>query len=205
MRWTILRNLIPMLKMAIKPKLNRVLKFKPSSFLGSRFFLLSLSIIGLSVQGSAQSDLFNDLAKTYDLNAELYFYASTLRMINIQRDPAFDEMVSDIDKMKFFQIGDMSSTEIRKLASRFREEENFEELMTMDGKKEMLYIMANDDDEYIALFRSGDGVIAVDLMGKIGVSKIPDLINSISADNFLNVFEVGKGERREHQSGKERN
>ena len=146
----------------------------------------------------SQNELFKTLKDSYNVNAELYFYASTLRMINISRDPNFDELVRDIDKMTFYQLDELPSAEIRQFVSQLYSEYGFEEMITVDSKEETIYVVGKEESEFIAIIKSGGFTMAVDLEGKIRVDKIPELVNSLNADSFLNVFEIGKDERREH-------
>ncbi|MEQ9423410.1 MAG: DUF4252 domain-containing protein [Cyclobacteriaceae bacterium] len=150
------------------------------------------------MQSQGQSDLFNSIKKDNILDAELYFYASTLRMINIKRNPGFDELVNGIDKLKFFKVADLDRKEIRELANKFYTEEGYEEMVVIDGKEEVVHVMAREDDEYIALMADERGMIAVELIGNIGVHKIPELINTLNEGDLLDVFEVGREERLEH-------
>ncbi len=186
--------------MRIRTGLIRKSVKKPTLLQKGRFFLVLtfLYMPGFHNSIQAQSDVFKSIGKQYELGAELYFYASTLRMININRDPNFDEMIEDIKKMTFYQVNDFPISELKSFSKKFRDEEGFEELMTIEGKQQTLYILGKDEDEFIALLKTDEGVVAVDIMGMIRIDKIPDLINSFKTDNFLNVFEVGKSERNEH-------
>jgi hypothetical protein len=39
----------------------------------------------------------------------LYFYRNTLRMLNQSEDPSFDELIKDIEKMRFLMIDKTTS------------------------------------------------------------------------------------------------
>jgi len=182
--------------MTVNRKHQYSINKSPGFSLKPWILLFSLSLM-TSISSPAQSKLFASLQDSPSLDTELYFYASTLRMINIQRNPGFDEMVKDIRRMKFFKLRDYKINEIRELAGQFKEE-GFEELMTMEGKDETFYILGRSDDEFISLVKAEGDMIAVSLEGKIGVHKIPELIESLNADNFLDVFEIGRDERKEH-------
>ncbi len=180
---------------------------KPALIFKGRFFLgfICILIMEAVTPVKAQSELFKSLQESYDLNVELYFYASTLRMINLTRDPNYNEMVKDIEKMIFYQINDVPINEIRAISKKFIEEEEFEELMSVEGKEETFYVLGKNENEFVALLKTDKDLIAINLKGMIRINKIPDLINSLNADNFLNVFEVGKDERREHKEESRQN
>ena len=154
---------------------------KPALIFKGRFFLgfICILIMEAGTPLKAQSELFKSLQESYDLNVELYFYASTLRMINLSRDPNFDEMVKDIEKMIFYQINDVPTNEIRAISKRFIEMEEFEELMSVEGKDETFYVLGKNENEYVALLKADKDLVAINLKGMIRIHKIPDLINSL--------------------------
>lgn len=203
MLWIILENWIRMRRrMRIKTGLVSKIMKKPTLQLKGRFFVVMtfIMLFGTVASLKAQSELFKSLKDKYEIAAELYFYASTLRMINISRDPNFDEMVEDIEKMTFYQIKEFPVKEMRAISKEFKEEEGFEELMTVESKEQTLYVLGKSDEEFVALLKNEEAVLAIDLQGMIRIDKIPELINSLNADNFLNVFEFGKSERSEHSN-----
>lgn len=163
------------------------------------WILVFWGLIITTAPSFGQNQLFTSLKQDDKLEAELYLYPSTLRMINIANNQGFDEMVKDIEKIVFYKLPGRDNREIRELAARFIEEEDFEELMTLSSKEETVYLLGDDSDEIVALVRTDGDFLALNLQGMIGIHKIPELINSLNSDNFLNVFEIGRSERKEHQ------
>lgn len=75
----------------------------------------------------------------------LFFYKNTLRMINQTDSKEFDEIIKDIEKMKFLLINKSSShfgtQQFKKLASDYKAE-GYEEIMTsrIEGRNFNIYM-----------------------------------------------------------------
>lgn len=51
----------------------------------------------------AQTKTTETVEKKYN-GLKLYFYKNTLRMLNQKENPEFDELIKDIEKMKFLMV-----------------------------------------------------------------------------------------------------
>ena len=65
--------------------------------------ILTLFCFGLANLVFAQTKTTQALDDKYE-GLSLYFYKNTLRMLNQTDDPSFDELIKDIEKMKFMMI-----------------------------------------------------------------------------------------------------
>src|SRR5690606_9202528 len=96
-------------------------------------------------QVNAQSATTESLHRKYADALTLYFYKNTLRMLNQTEDKEMDDLIKDIDKMRFLLINKATvgfgSQEYNKLVSEY-ESEQFEAIMTSrhDGKKFDVYL-----------------------------------------------------------------
>src|SRR5260221_14491148 len=92
--------------------------------------LLLFSTPGLMM---AQTETTQALQKKFDDSFSLYFYKNTLRMLNQTDNKEFDELIKDIEKMKFMMIDKAKSkfadAEYKKLKIGYQSEE-YEEMMT---------------------------------------------------------------------------
>ena len=72
----------------------------------NNFKRLSILIFGLviSVATVAQTKTTEELHKKYSEGLALFFYNNTMRMLNQSDDKEFDELIKDIEKMKFLMI-----------------------------------------------------------------------------------------------------
>jgi len=71
------------------------------------YFLLAL--LFLSQLSFAQTKTTEELDKKYE-GLSLYFYKNTLRMLNQTDNKDFDELIKDIEKMKFLMIDKTKSS-----------------------------------------------------------------------------------------------
>src|SRR5688572_21317708 len=98
-----------------------------------KLFVFALTILISPIIGSAQSKTTEALQKKYDNAMAFFFYQNTLRMLNQKEDKEFDELIKDIEKMKFLLIKKdeltFSNTDYKSLIKDYKAE-SFEEIMT---------------------------------------------------------------------------
>src|SRR5215204_6113876 len=81
---------------------------------------------------SAQSKTTESLHEKNEEALSLYFYKNTLRMLNQTDDKDFDELIKNIEKMKFLMIDKtdkFGKTDYKKLVGEYQSE-SFEPIMT---------------------------------------------------------------------------
>ena len=164
-------------------------------------FLITAVLVIRSGIISAQSNTITKIKDRQKPDLALYFYPSTLRMINLSNNDDFDHMVRDIQKMRYFQWSAENFQEIdEKNLIRDLLEENFEECMSIKGREMDLMVYGHDQHrkqpELIAIVKTGDKVQMLDIQGMVNVTKIPDLINSLNADDFFNVLDLNKNKKK---------
>src|SRR5688572_6708203 len=94
--------------------------------------LLLIVAVCVCTGSFAQSKTTEALHKRYSESMSLFFYNNTLRMLNQSDDKAFDELIKDIEKMKFLMIDKSKSftkSDYKKLTSEYKGE-SFEEIMS---------------------------------------------------------------------------
>src|SRR5688572_4522627 len=98
-----------------------------------RAILLVITFFATATVSNAQSKTTETLQKNSPGAMSFFFYQNTLRMINQTADPAFDELIKDIEKMKFLMIdkanGKFDASGYKKLVNEYKAE-SFEEIMT---------------------------------------------------------------------------
>jgi hypothetical protein len=146
---------------------------------------------------SAQSAVVSRIKEKIKPDLALYFYPSTLRMINLSDNEDFDRLVRDIRKIRFFKWSRENYAEIDE-SSLIRDlrEENFEAYMTVHGGAMDLKVYGREvrkqQPEIVAIVETEDGVQLLEIQGMIHVARIPALINNLNTDNFINVFVLDK-------------
>ena len=122
----------------------------------------------------------------------LYFYRNTLRMLNQTEDPSFDELIKDIEKMRFLMIDKTKSkfelADYKKLLTGYQGEE-YEEVMTgrYDGRNFDIYLKEKNGDikGTVILATDSTSVIILDILGKIALNKAPELFKAIDGSTDI--------------------
>ena len=145
----------------------------------------------------------------------LYFYKNTLRMLNQTDDKEFDELIKDIEKMKFLMIdkneSKFSKEDYNKLLAGYISE-SYEEMMTsrFEGRNFDIYLREKDGDVKgtIILANDSTSLFVLDIIGKIALDKAPALFKTIdgSTDYGKKIKDfTGRNEKDEKKSDEEKN
>ncbi len=156
-------------------------------------FKLFILFLSLSYACFAQSSVITDFKEDHDLAFSLYFYPSTLRMINIERNVEYDEMIREIKKARFFKLdsGAISKTELNNLMTDIVNE-GFEEVMFMKNKDTDVRVWGkeNSSPELIIISKSNEELMLLEINGMINVVKIPKLAQTFNRNGFLDVLNL---------------
>jgi hypothetical protein len=153
-------------------------------------FVFALPLLLLSLCSIAQSKTTEALNKKYSDARVFFFYNNTLRMLNQTDDKDFDEVIKDIEKMKFLLIdksNNFSNTDYKKITSDYKAEA-FEEIMTSrhqgknfdvfmkdkNGKKGMLVLVSDSSNLYV-----------LDIVGSIALNKVTKLYSTIGESSDI--------------------
>jgi hypothetical protein len=193
------------------PATNRheVILFQPYSM---KIILIStLVIIGLAA--NAQSKTTEALHKKNDGTLSLFFYHNTLRMLNQGDDKAFDELIKDIQKMKFLMIDkkkDFTSATYKKLTSDYKAEQ-FEEIMSSryQGKNLDVFLKekSGKTEGMVVLVNDSASLFVLDIVGSIALDKVTDLYKTLdeSADIGKKIKNFSNRNSKRKESDKEEN
>jgi hypothetical protein len=146
----------------------------------------------------AMADAVNAQTKTTeDLDAEvdglsLYFYKNTLRMLNQEDNKEFDEMIKDIEKMRFLLIDRLEesfgSDEYKDLKARYLSE-SYEEVMSsrLDGRNFEVYIRESGGKVKGTIILASDSsqLFVLDILGKVALEKVPDFFKSLDENSDI--------------------
>lgn len=139
----------------------------------------------------AQSATTETLQRKYKDALQLFFYNNTLKMLNQQGDSKFDELIKDIEKMRFLLIkkagGGFSDEDFKRLVADYKAEA-FEEVMTSrhQGKHFDIYIKekAGKTNGMLVLINDAQNLYVLDILGRIALDKVTRLYQTLdeSAD-----------------------
>ncbi len=156
-----------------------------------RYFLISI------ITGLLWQPLFSQehIVKEYgEANKKMAycFYASTLRMVNISENEAYNDLVSGVNKLLIYvldsaAIADKSYTGI---IDDYKEE-GFEEYASVWGNTNLfLYGKEGRNNQMVGVFGNRENAAAFYLNGSIAWQKIPELFNTLQQNDIINVFEL---------------
>jgi hypothetical protein len=154
-------------------------------------FYATLLFVAAGFLAEAQTKTTQALDKKYD-GLSLFFYRNTLRMLNQTDDPAFDELIKDIEKMRFMMINKAESkftdADYKKLLEGYKGE-SYEEMMSgrAEGRAFTVYLRESGGDVKgtVILAKDDESVMVLDILGKIALNKVPDFFNAI--DNSTDI------------------
>jgi hypothetical protein len=161
----------------------------------SKLILIFLLLVGIFPSLKAQETPLKDYADSHK-DRKFCFYPSTLRMINIAKNPDYNELVNGIEKLLVYTLDSAakSGQSYKGLITSYKKI-GFEEYVTMSGGKTnfILYGKENKgENQYVGIMKSEDAMYAFYLRGRIGWQKIPALMQSFKADDMINIFDLNK-------------
>ena len=154
--------------------------------MSNRFSFLLFSLLVFYINNiNAQIPAIQQLQDEEKVSLNLHFYPSTLRMVNVQNDTAFNKLVKQIEKLSFYQIDtDFFNFEQMNQFSQLLEEEAYEEYMTMDGKEMLLQVMGKESgDEWVAMGSMEEQLYLIAVQGKVNWLQLPKVIEAISTQD----------------------
>lgn len=146
-----------------------------------RLFTFVFVLLG-SIAATAQSKTTEKLHKQYAEAFNLFFYNNTLRMLNQQESKEFDELIKDIEKLKFLAIDKKKSTytsEQHKQLIKGYQDEEFEEIMTSRHQGKTFDVFLKEKNGVtkgmIVLVNDEDNLLVLDILGRIALEKVTSL------------------------------
>jgi len=147
--------------------------------------ILAFILFGFISTAVAQTRTTQTLDDKYD-GLSLYFYRNTLRMLNQNEDKDFDELIKDIEKMRFMMIEKNNSKftgeDYQKLLKGYQGED-YEEIMTgrYEGRNFDIYLKEKNGDikGTVILASDSTSLMVLDILGKIALDKAPQLFKAI--------------------------
>lgn len=155
-------------------------------------------------QANAQVGRIKELKEEDKASLSLYFYPSTIRMLNIDKDPAFYDMVKDIKSLRVMTVdtSKMDKKEFRKIKAGIIEE-NYEELASMRAGKSNITLLAQYDGDnmlgMIALVTQDVSFMFLVMEGSIDPQKAMNMVQNGPNLKILDEF-IGKdGEEKKNR------
>jgi len=144
-----------------------------------------------SLSSWSQTKTTEALQKKYDEALSLYFYNNTLRMLNQKEDAGFDELIKDIEKLKFIMIDkgqNFGPSDYNKLVSGYKSE-SFEEIMTsrIEGRNFDVFLKEKNGKTQgmIVTVNDSSSLWVLDIVGSIALNKIGSLFSTIDGSSDI--------------------
>src|SRR5260221_9745262 len=149
-----------------------------------KIFLFAFTLF-LAQLVEAQTKTTEALDKKYE-GLSLYFYKNTLRMLNQKEDKSFDELIKDVEKMKFLMIDKAKSVfapaDYKILLSGYQGEK-YEEMMTSRYKGKNLDVYIKQDDGEVKgtviLVNDSSSLYVLDILGRVALDKASTLFKTL--------------------------
>jgi len=132
-----------------------------------------------------QSKTTEHLQKKYADSFSLFFYQNTLRMINQSDNKEFDDLIKDIEKMKFLMIDkkeQFRSADYSKLKGEYISE-TFEEVMTTRYQGRNFDILLKEKSGktqgMVVLVNDSTSLYVLDVVGSIALDKVTTLYKTL--------------------------
>jgi hypothetical protein len=156
---------------------------------------LVFTLLIISFSSFAQNSAVTDFKDLHATALSLYFYPSTLRMVNLERSKDFDDMIRDIRKARFFKMdsGAVTSHDLQKFTGELSAL-GFEEIMFIKNREMDLQVWALEKrhPEMIFISKSEEDVLLLEVIGMINIAKIPGLIEKFRQNAFLDVLNLNE-------------
>lgn len=155
-----------------------------------KHFLFLLIMAG-ATPALAQTKTTEKLDADHD-GMSLYFYKNTLRMLNQKEDPAFDEMIKDIEKIRFVMVDrnegkKFTNDDYAKLKSDYLKKESYEEIMNgrMEGRNLNVLVRESGGKVKGTVIMAGDSsnLYVLDILGKVALEKAGALFKMLDENS----------------------
>src|SRR5579859_1587684 len=174
------------------------------------FFFFALILLSRVL--NAQTKTTEELDKKSD-GLSLYFYKNTLRMLNQTDNKDFDELIKDIEKMKFLMIDRVKSkftdSDYNKLKTAYQSE-SYEEMMTsrFQGKNFDVYIRQDNGRVKGTVIMASDSsnLYVLDILGRVALDKATALFSTLNSStdigqrmkDFVSSDDKSKNKKKAH-------
>ncbi len=152
-----------------------------------------LIVVLLTTTVQAQTKTTDNLHKKYDKALTFFFYNNTLRMLNQTDDKEFDELIKNIEKMKFLLIdkdNTFTTSEYKKLVSGYKSE-SFEEIMTSRHQGRNFDVFLKESKGVtkgmIVTVNDSTNLYVLDIMGSVALDNVTKLFTTLDESS-----EIGK-------------
>ena len=163
--------------------------------------------------GHAQTKTTVELDKKYE-GMSLYFYKNTLKMLNQADDKNFDELIKDIEKMRFVMVNKekqkFSLSDLKVLKKSYLGE-GYEPVMTsrFEGRNFDVFLREAGGTVKGTVILASDSasLYVLDVLGKVALNKVGSLFNTLDGSTDIGKkikeFATGGKDKKKRKNGEE--
>jgi hypothetical protein len=149
------------------------------------------------------TDSITRFSEENKMDKQYYVYPSTLRMVNLEENEEFYELIEDFKKGQFFSIS--NTPENSELVSELKAtmvDEGFEEAMIYKSRDRdvTVFLLEKKIPKIAAIIKRDSTFNIVQVEGLINVAKIPALLEYFDKAEYLDVLDVINYKSNEHHS-----
>lgn len=155
-----------------------------------KWILVLAVIVGCQNQIPPYQGLQDNASRSF------YLYPSTLRMVNIEKDTAFYEMVSGINQLYVFLLNDsdknISKSKLDSITTEWSQN-GYEEYMYSHGGDLWMRVHGNDQQaspELMGVLSMNEQTFGFYLDGSFNIAQIPAAMNAIQGNQLLDMFNL---------------
>lgn len=155
--------------------------------------LLFLILWGVSGPLFSQEKALKEYADHHN-KRKFALYASTLRMVNLEKNPAFNELVQGVEKLLIYVLDSAATASKSYLAleKEFRDDQ-FEEYVKAYGGTSDWLLMGKElrkANEFIGFIGQDEGVVAFYFRGTLQWQKIPEIVRTMQTSEIMNLLSI---------------
>lgn len=151
-----------------------------------------LFVLSISLPSHGQSKTTEGLLARFDEKLSLYFYKNTLRMLNQQESKEFDELIKNVDKMRFLMVNKgtekFGPEDYKKLTIDYREE-SYDPIVTsrIEGRNFDIFLKDTKGSTpgTVVLVNDSTNLYVLDIIGSFDVSKAGSLFSMIDSSTDI--------------------
>ena len=146
-----------------------------------RHLLIFLMLLYTSLS-FGQSKSITQFRTKFKENSNMFFYSSTLKMLNADNNPEIADMLKDIEEIRVLNYNkaeqQFSGDEIAGLKASLQDE-NFHNIMAVNEKGNSINLYSREKRGktigFVAVVDNRENLVLIDLVGSIDVKKFMDL------------------------------
>lgn len=150
--------------------------------------ILPLLVLVCMQAVSAQSKSISRFRADHPENTNMFFYSSTIKMLNTQNNPGFADLIKDIEEIRVLNYDKEKqhlSPEYISALKKSLAGEDYNNLMMMNEKGSAISLYSKEKHGkmvgFVALIEDRGSLTLIDLVGGIDVKKFMQLKNDLDA------------------------